>query len=128
MTLPLRGQSLQHRFVNCNFRKKLQMDNTIEWPGESGKAYKYWVYPIGTSLKAEAGNYIFARETKPNTYLAVYIGQTENLSERFDDHHKKVCIKQEAATHIHAHLNATKQSRLDEESDLIAKWLPTCNE
>ena len=104
------------------------MEDTIEWVGQSGKTYKYWIYPIGQSFKAQAGNYIFARQTKPNTYLPIYIGQTEDLSERFDDHHKKDCIKREGATHIHAHLNADKQSRLDEESDLIAKWLPTCND
>jgi len=104
------------------------VDDTIEWTGESGQTYKYWIYPIGHTLKAEAGNYIFARETKPNTYAPVYIGQTENLNERFDNHHKKDCINGQKATHIHAHLNAKKQARLDEEADLIAKWQPFCND
>ena len=101
---------------------------TIQWPGASGKSYKYWIYPIGHSLKAEAGNYIFAYESRPGSYTPVYIGQTGDLSERFDNHHKAVCIKNAGATHIHAHLNTKKQDRLDEESDLIAKWKPTCND
>jgi hypothetical protein len=108
--------------------RRAQLADTIQWTGKSGKAYTYWIYLIGANLKAEAGNYIFARETKPNTYMPIYIGQTENLSERFDNHHKKDCIKDQGATHIHAHLNANKQSRLDEESDLIAKWMPACND
>lgn len=102
------------------------MADTIQWPGASGKSYTYYIYAIGASLKAEAGNYIFAR-AESNTYVPIYIGETENLSERFDKHHKKDCIEAEGATHIHAHLNADEQARLAEESDLIAKWKPPCN-
>lgn len=101
---------------------------TIQWPGASGKTYKYWIFPIGHSLKAEGGNYIFARETPPSKFTPVYIGETSDLSERFDDHHKADCISNAGATHIHANLNSKKQDRLNEEGDLIAKWKPICND
>lgn len=100
---------------------------TIDWQGQSGNTYKYWIYKIGTSLKAEGGNYIFTKETSPNYFVPVYIGQTNNLDIRFDNHHKKDCITRAGATHIHAHLNANERDRLNEESDLIAKWKPSCN-
>ena len=100
---------------------------TINWPGESGKSYKYWIYPVGHSLKAAGGNYIFAKETKPGYWTPIYIGQTGDLSERFDNHHKKDCIKREGATHIHAHLESSESVRLDEETDLVRKWSPPCN-
>jgi len=101
---------------------------TIHWLGQSGEKYKYWIYELPANLKAEAGNYVFAKETKPGSWSPVYIGQTNDLSERFDDHHKMPCIKRNGATHIHAHLNSDRQTRLDEESDLVAKWNTSCND
>ena len=102
---------------------------TIMWAGQSGKEYKYWVYPIGTSFKEEAGNYIFARETKPASWSPCYIGQTENLNQRLGDHEKETCAKRHGATHIHAHLTDGGEAvRRAEEADLIAKWTPPCNE
>ncbi len=102
-------------------------DWTIDWEGKSGKTYKYWIYKIGHPMQAKGGNYIFAKETSPGYFVPIYVGQTENLDLRFDNHHKKDCITRAAATHIHTHLNAAERDRLDEETDLIAKWNPSCN-
>lgn len=101
---------------------------TISWQGQSGLAYKYEIYPMDKPFPAVAGNYIFAKETKPNTYEAVYIGETQDLSERFDNHHKMPCIRGSGATHIHVHGNSQGQmARRREESDLIPRWKPSCN-
>lgn len=100
---------------------------TILWTGKSGAQYKYWIYKLPPDFKAQPGNYVFAKETKPGSWAPVYIGQTNDLSERFDDHHQAGCIRRNGATHIHVHLNKSKQARLDEESDLIARWNPPCN-
>lgn len=102
---------------------------TIEWHGVSGKAYKYWIYPIGTVLKEEPGNYIFSEETSSQKWSPRYIGQTENLNRRLGDHEKEACAKRYGATHIHAHLNSGGESiRRAEEKDLVQKWKPPCNE
>ena len=103
---------------------------TIDWPGKSGKTYRYWIHPLPPNFKAAAGNYIFAKETSPGNgkWLPIYIGETKDLSERFDDHHKMGCIKRNGAMHIHAHTNDNEQARLDEEADLIANWNPPCND
>jgi hypothetical protein len=100
---------------------------TIEWPGESGKTYRYFIAPMGTPLKAEGGNYIFSKETKPGTWTPIYIGQTGDLNIRFDNHHKADCIRNAGATHIHQHLSGDEKSRLAEETDLVRKWKPPCN-
>lgn len=101
---------------------------TISWAGTSGEKYLYWIYAIGASLKAEPGNYIFAKETKPNTWTPVYIGQTSNLSERMDNHDEMPCVKRNGGTHIHAHINNGGETvRLAEEKDLVSKWSPPCN-
>lgn len=100
---------------------------TINWAGKSGSKYKYWIYKLPPDFSAKPGNYIFAKETKPGSWTPVYIGQTEDLSERFDNHHKANCISRNGATHIHAHINNPKQARLAEESDLVARWNTPCN-
>ena len=61
---------------------------SINWSGLAGRQYEYRIYPLGTNFKAAPGNYIFAKETSPGRHLPIYIGETEDLSERFDSHHK----------------------------------------
>ncbi|MCA8899725.1 MAG: GIY-YIG nuclease family protein [Hyphomonas sp.] len=104
------------------------MASTIDWEGASGKKYRYEIHPMSASFVAKAGNYVFAKETNPGYWAPVYIGQTENLSERFDSHHKIDAARRNGATHIHAHLNPYKSDRLDEETDLVRRWNPPCND
>ncbi len=98
------------------------------WDGLSGRQYRYYIHPIGTKFKAVPGNYIFAREASPGRHRPIYIGETEDLSERFDNHHKMPCIRRESATHIHVHqTNGGVATRRTEERDLVEKWHPNCN-
>ncbi len=102
---------------------------TIDWPGKSGNAYHYWIYPLPPAFEADPGNYVFARETKPARWIPIYVGETGDLSERFDDHHAMPCIKRNNATHIHVHAHtAGKEARQDEEADIIARWNPPCHD
>lgn len=102
---------------------------TITWKGASGEDYKYWIYPIGKDFDQVPGNYIFAKEGNPNQWYPIYIGETGDLSERFDNHHRITCIKRNGATHIHAHKSSgVAADRRLEESDLIAKWRTSCND
>jgi hypothetical protein len=101
---------------------------TIKWEGASGALYTYWIYPLGIALNAKAGNYAFAKETKPGYFVPLYFGETGDLATRFDSHHKIDCAKQNGATHVHAHLNeGGDDQRRNEESDLVKKWSPVCN-
>ena len=102
---------------------------SIEWTGKSGRNYTYWIYPLPPNFTAVAGNYIFAREVSPGRGQPIYIGQTSDLSERFDSHHKVACIRSNGATHIHVHRNdAGEAARKAEEADLVARWNPDCND
>lgn len=101
----------------------------IKWTGGSGTEYTYRLYKIGTSFGATPANYIFCKETTPNTWRAIYIGQAGDLNERFDNHHKMPCIKRHEATHICAHKsNPSEDERKAEEGDLIANYNPICNQ
>ena len=60
--------------------------------------------------------------------LPARFGETEDLSERFDNHHKMPCILFQGATHIHVHQNQNgRAARRLEERDLVDKWNPPCN-
>jgi hypothetical protein len=100
----------------------------INWPGASGKSYEYEIYENETTFRSVPGNYVFAREVTPGHWAPVYIGETGDLSTRFDDHHKAKEIAKHGATHICVHASSSnKQQRLNEETDLVRKWAPPCN-
>lgn len=102
----------------------------IDWEGQSGTKYRYWIYPIDQGFDETPANYIYAKEVEPNRWRPIYIGETGDLSERpLDTHHKKDCIEQNGATHIHVHTSSGDAAvRQAEEADLTAKWNPVCND
>lgn len=103
-------------------------EQTIMWPGISGKQYKYWIHPINTSFKDEPGNYIFAKKTSSGEWTPIYIGETGSLKDRLSNHNKMSCISRYGGTHIHAHTSSSDERvRRVEESDLLGKWNPPCN-
>ena len=105
-----------------------------EWIGASGAVYRYNIYPIGTRMKPEEGNYIYARhsydEHGEQVYYPVYIGQgilrkRARLNSRDDGD----CIEDAGATHFHSHRrNADKRDRLAEETDLRNSYDTPCND
>ena len=70
-------------------------EGAIKWTGQSGKEYEYHIYPLGETHDAVPANYVFARKTEKGTFAAIYAGETGDISERFDYHHKMPCIKRE---------------------------------
>ena len=102
---------------------------TILWEGQSGEKYKYYIYRLDATHNAVPANYIFAKETRPSFWKPIYIGETEDISERFDYHHKIDCIRREGATPIYTHKSSEdKKVRCAEESDLVSKCKPPCND
>jgi hypothetical protein len=102
---------------------------TVMWPGDTGLFYKYEIYPIETTFVATPGNYIFAKEATPHHWTPVYVGETHDLSLRFDARHRGECITKYGATHIHAHVNDSgNKARQDEECAIRRQWKPPCNE
>jgi len=90
--------------------------------GASGIPYEFWVYPWGTELKPEGGDYLVLKDNG-----ILYVGQTSNLSERFDNHHKRSCFDRNGKTHIGARLEPSEDKRRAIETDLINKYNPPCN-
>ncbi|MBI3931331.1 MAG: GIY-YIG nuclease family protein [Chloroflexi bacterium] len=101
----------------------------IDWPGKSGKKYHYWIYDLGTKHDPVPANYVFTKETEQGTFRPIYIGQTSDISERFDNHHKWLCIVKNGATHVCTHKSSVdEKARLAEEGDLIKNYNPVCND
>ena len=99
----------------------------IDWPGQSGHAYRYWFAVFNDSFKDEGGNYMFVRPAA-NGYLPVYIGQADSLKSRLPNHERLADAKRAGATLAMCHTTpAGEQARLAEERDLIQKWRPALN-
>ncbi len=71
---------------------------------------------------------------EPNTYTLIYVGESENLSERgfYRDHHKFGCWMSKAGTldniYISLHLmpNSTPEQRRTIETQAIGNWQLAC--
>ena len=109
----------------------MSTERTIFWPGITGEQYKYYIYPIGISVDSVPGNYIFAREVSPQTWTAVYVGETNNLDELLTDHNvsEKISeIRRYGATHIHIHNHGFDvNSRRREVLNISHRCHPPCN-
>ena len=101
-----------------------------EWTGQSRSRYIYFVYDIPMKPFDAPANYIFTRwDRKTQTWYPLYIGETDNLTQRFNNHEKWPCAQQHGVTHIHVHNKSTSQlDRRLEKDDLIAHWNPPCND
>jgi hypothetical protein len=98
-------------------------DQTCTWTGASGKSYTYYVYPRGTVVNpGKDGNYVYSKLNSQNQWVPVYFGEGDLAARAGSNHHQKKCIDSKGATHVHMRLNASKDSRLAEETDLLAHY------
>lgn len=97
--------------------------------GASGRAYEFMVYPWGQEFNPVGGVYLVLKRKLgiQMTYEILYVGQTGNLSERFDDHHKQQCFDRNARTHIGVRGVSTERDRLAIECDLLGRYKTACN-
>ena len=105
---------------------------TVTFTGESGTKYEFNVYPLDTDFQAVAAVYFFTKRTKKtdgsHTHRKhIYVGETEDLSDRFDNHHKMSCIERNGANCVCTHPESTESKRLEVEQDLIDAYSPVCN-
>ncbi len=100
----------------------------ILWSGLSGKDYKYLIYDLDEDRDAVPANYIFIKGTQ-GSYTPVFIGQTKDISEPFQNHPKWTDIISAGATSICIHKSSPNDRvRKAEESDLINNYKPALNE
>ena len=102
--------------------------NTYVWFGKSGDPYAFKVFNWPETFFPSSGIYIFCKFRQKGQWEPIYVGETVNISTRFDDHHKMNCIQRYGATHIHilGPIEVEPQRRTIEE-DLILNYGPPCN-
>jgi hypothetical protein len=100
----------------------------VDLLGQSGRSYRYWVGRMGESITASAGNYGFAKQPPTGSFAILYLGETEDFSDRFDRHERWLEAVMLGATHVLAHTTpGGEQARCAEEGELIQRWQPPMN-
>ncbi|UWN49643.1 hypothetical protein ASALC70_01856 [Alcanivorax sp. ALC70] len=104
---------------------------TLKLTGASGTEYTFNVYPYNTDFKAIAGVYYISKRTEKadgrGNHSAIYVGQTEDLSTRFDGHHDEACFLKNRANCKSVLAESSKKRRLEIEADLVSSLTPPCN-
>jgi len=101
------------------------MPKLANWPlvGKSGKSYAFEVYELGTVFKRLGGVYVVSKRevdsTGKGSHEVIYIGQSGDLSVRFDSHQKAHCFTNNKANCISIHLESSEEARLEIEADLL---------
>ena len=104
---------------------------TLALKGDSGQTYEFNVYSYDTKFKAVGAVYGITRRTLSGgnyDHTTIYIGETGDLSTRFDDHHKESCFTEHNANCKCTHPDENEDSRLKKEADLINNYIPPCND
>ena len=98
---------------------------TVVWAGHT-----YHVFPIGTPLADEPGNYVWARESPLTGELAaLYAGEADSLANRVNRWHERLpCVQANGGTHITARINYSGPAvRRAEEKEIRDLYDPPCN-
>jgi hypothetical protein len=95
--------------------------------GKSGVTHEFEVYRWGTTFYPVGGLYLVLKKQPTGKYDLLYVGQTGDLSERFDNHHKQTSFDRHGKSHIAVKGEGAEKNRLSIESDLIQNYQPVCN-
>ncbi len=114
------------------------LKTTITIKGMSGTNYIFNVYgftrfsDLANAFKSIPALYAFTRRFPNNpisyTHDLIYVGETGDLSTRFDNHHKQDCIVRGNANCICIHsFQGTTLERLAAEADILNAFDLPCN-
>ena len=95
----------------------------INATGASGAVYTFVLWPLNSQFPASGGVYLILKQN-----IVLYVGQTGDLSERFDSHHKKPCWRRHQADRMAVLCVTGENDRLRIETDLIRSYNPVCND
>lgn len=100
--------------------------------GESGKEYRFRVYPLGTKFRKKCGVFVITNrshsEDGGHRHETIYVGQTEDVSQPFHQHRMAQQFIEHGANCICLHSEESEDGRLAKERDLIAALHPICND
>lgn len=100
---------------------------SITLSGCSGKSYKFTVKDFGVEMEPIGAVYCVIKE-RNNSNSHIYLGITNDLSTRFENHHKENCFKKHNANKIAIYKCSSKSDRKKIEEDILCKNDFPCNE
>jgi len=101
---------------------------TLTIKGKSGTDYHFYMYKLPVIFSDSGGIYIYTIELPTGFHQYVYIGITNNLSTRFDNHHKANEIAKEGATHLSILWESNEAKRIEIEKDILGAISTLCND
>jgi hypothetical protein len=100
--------------------------------GQSGKQYRFKIFPLGTRFRKISGVFVVANRAQGvdggHRHTVLFVGQTADFSQPLDKHRKSKDFAQHGANCICVQSDKSEESRLDTERDLIAALTPKCND
>ena len=105
---------------------------TLKLTGESGQTYAFDVYRSDANFNDDIAcvYYVSKRTEKQDgtgDHKAIYVGETEDLADRFSNHHKQTCFDDQDYNAISIHKESSEDRRTEIEADLIEAINPPCN-
>jgi hypothetical protein len=95
-----------------------------KWTGVSGQRHRYAIYKLPCRFRpGQLGNYIFAKYSRENLWVPVYIGQGDLGACSGPGHPLWQTLMEHGATHFHCHLAPVDDQRSGERMDLLARYL-----
>lgn len=111
---------------------------TMTLQGASGKSYLFTLFEYSSfnqlhdAFRPLQALYVFSKRYFSEgafTHSLIYLGQTNDLSTRFNNHHKETEIGEHYGNCIWIHVcNGTDQQREEAERDLLDAYDFVCNE
>lgn len=104
----------------------------VIFEGASGNSWEFNAYTMDTNFKEIGAVYFVTKRTEKSDgggeHTRIYVGQTGDLSDRFDNHHQEECFQDHNANCICVHQEDNESTRLSIEADLIENYNPPCND
>lgn len=97
------------------------------WPLGNGDKIEFTIYAENKNWNNVAGVYIFSHQASSGSWLALYVGQTDDFSARLPSHEKLNEAIRHGATHIHAAAIPLASNRDKVEKMLIQHLQPPLN-
>ena len=106
---------------------------TMTLTGASGAEYQFNIYSSDASWSEgiDCVYYISDRREKPDggfSHTSIYVGETQDLKDRLENHHKQDCFDRRNYNAISVHRDGGSAQRLEIEADLVEALKPSCND
>ncbi len=106
---------------------------TLELTGLSGNKYIFDVYSYESEFTQLGCVYVISKRSYTSSsnnfsHDIIYIGQTDNISNRLSNHHKKDCFDSNSPNCISIYIYESDAKRTNIENDLIKYYKPRCND